>query len=219
LPLTLADRKTATERIISSHPELSDRAIALHTGLATRTIASLRRRSTEYSPQSSTRRGLDGRVRPLDAAEGRRRAAEVIEKQPGASLREIVRATGVSMGTAHDVRWRLKHGMDPLPNGSPGDRPGTRVGDTIESRLPEAEGELHTLLRKLSKDPSLRQTDLGRQLLRLLHERSVTPTDWAPLIDSVPPHCAETAARVARKYIESWSLLARALERRDQSLP
>ena len=78
LPLSFADRTAAAARIISSHPQLSDRAIASSTGLAARTVAVIRQRSTGDGPQLNTRLGRDGRIRPLNAAEGRIIAAKLI---------------------------------------------------------------------------------------------------------------------------------------------
>src|SRR5580704_2926438 len=42
LPLSQADRRAAAERIIASHPHLSDRALAESVGLAARTVAAIR---------------------------------------------------------------------------------------------------------------------------------------------------------------------------------
>ncbi|WP_312881601.1 ParB/RepB/Spo0J family partition protein [Actinomadura alba] len=227
LSLSLADRKAAATRILTSRPSLSDRAIAAHTGLAAKTVAGLRRCSTEEPPRSNTRRGLDGRNRPVNAVEGRRRAAEAIAQRPDAPLREIAKAAGVSLGTAHDVRWRMRRGEDPVPcrrqvaegvqPPAPftGRRPAVQTPGTDrgEDRL-----DLPFLLRRLVQDPALRQTDGGRQLLRLLHTHSATSVDWPAIIDAVPPHCAETVIKITRECARSWELLARTLEYRTKPL-
>jgi hypothetical protein len=80
LPLSRADRRAAAQRIIESHPEWSDRRIAEATGLAAATVGSIRRCSTVQTEQSNARGGRvgrDGRVRPSDGGEGRRRAGEL----------------------------------------------------------------------------------------------------------------------------------------------
>ncbi|HEX9335644.1 MAG TPA: streptomycin biosynthesis protein, partial [Pseudonocardiaceae bacterium] len=115
LPLSPADRRAAAERIVRSHPRWSDRAIAAATGLSDKTVRAIRRRSTSETPQLNTRVGRDGRVRPLNAANGRRLAAELIAERPDAGLREIASAAGISLATAHDVRIRLQRGEDPVP--------------------------------------------------------------------------------------------------------
>jgi hypothetical protein len=58
LPLSRADRRAAAQRIIASHPHLSDRAIGQSTGLAAKTVAAIRRRSSDV-PQSNARVGRD----------------------------------------------------------------------------------------------------------------------------------------------------------------
>ncbi len=241
LPLTLADRKTAAMRIISTHPHLSDRAIARHSGLAAKTVAALRQRSSEDSPNSNTRVGADGRRRPLNASAGRHRAAEAIARRPDAPLREIARIANVSLGTAHDVRLRLRRGEDPVParsprgtgdEGCPGPLPVRRAQERAEPTVtPEAAGALapadpsepsprsecddfFPMLRKLAKDPALRHTDQGRELLRLLYTSYTAVTDWSSLIDTVPPYRAESIALIARQCAESWERLARGLEDR-----
>jgi ParB-like chromosome segregation protein Spo0J len=116
LPLTLADRRAAAARIVRSHPHMSDRSISELVGLANKTVGTIRR-SAGAAPQVHSRVGRDGKVRPLDGALGRERAAALMAEQPDASLREVARAAGVSPGTVRDVRRRLRSGLEPVPNG------------------------------------------------------------------------------------------------------
>ena len=115
LPLTQADRRAAAKRIIATHPHMSDRAIGHVAGLAAKTVAAMRKRSTEDPAQSNARVGRDGRVRPLDSSEARRRAAELLTGQPESSLRDVARAAGISPATVLDVRKRLERGESPVP--------------------------------------------------------------------------------------------------------
>ncbi|MFD4971264.1 nuclease [Streptomyces sp. NPDC058424] len=117
LPLSKADRVAGAQRVLGSHPDWSDRAIAGITGLSAKTIASLRDRSAIATPLGGKRIGQDGRRRPVDAGEGRRRAAEYIAAHPDAPLRQVARATDVSLGTVHDVSARLRRGEGPERNG------------------------------------------------------------------------------------------------------
>ncbi|WP_412734640.1 transcriptional regulator protein [Krasilnikovia sp. MM14-A1259] len=114
LPLTRADRTAAAKRIIAQHVTWSDRLIASVAGLSAGTIRTLRKEAGD-TDTAVARMGRDGRVRPTDAAAGRLAASRVVAEQPGASLREIARKAGVSLGTARDVRERMQHGQDPLP--------------------------------------------------------------------------------------------------------
>ncbi|MET9994724.1 nuclease [Streptomyces mutabilis] len=117
LPLSKADRVAGAQRVLGSHPDWSDRAIAGITGLSAKTVASLRERSAIATPLGGKRVGQDGRRRPVDAGEGRRRAAEYIAAHPNAPLRQVARATDVSLGTVHDVSARLRRGEGPERNG------------------------------------------------------------------------------------------------------
>lgn len=116
LPLALADRQRAAERIIVSHPHWSDRRVATVTGIAPGTVGEIRRRLGPGATAPDERRlGQDGRMRPLDGAVGRLRAGELLSENPELSLRQVARAAGISPETARDVRNRLRNGEDPLP--------------------------------------------------------------------------------------------------------
>ncbi|CAM5630766.1 hypothetical protein SALBM135S_00340 [Streptomyces alboniger] len=114
LPLTTDDRKSAAARIIASHPQWSDRMIASVSGIAAGTVADIRRRDFGGGPGDSSRIGHDGRVRPVNGAEGRRIASELIARDPTLSLRQVARVAAISPETVRDVRNRMMRGEDPL---------------------------------------------------------------------------------------------------------
>ncbi len=215
LPLSQADRRAAAARIIVSHPHFSDRAIGESTGLAARTVASLRRRSTDEVPQLNARVGRDGRVRPLDRMAGRRRVAELLTGHPRASLRQVARAAGVSPATASDVRRRLERGEEP------GTSPAAGAGEA-GAGPPEAGRPIRQVVRlsaaseleRLSRDPSLRHNEQGRRLLRLLQHNAVEPRDWSGVAAAVPPHCTVAVMQLARQYAQMWQSFARELDDR-----
>lgn len=227
LPLSLADRKAAARRILASHPQLSDRTIARYTGLVGKTVATIRERSSADVAQSSTRIGADGRVRPLAASDGRRRASEIIAARPGASLREIARDAEVSVGTAHDVRRRLRDGHNPLPPrpDHPDAEPTPRVAPSVSpsgssqairvATPTEPSRRPGLILDNLMRDPSLRHSEAGRELLRHMRTSALETDDWSRLIGAVPAHCLESVATLARQYAETWRRFAHALEHRD----
>jgi transposase-like protein len=211
LPLSSADRRAAAARIIVSHPQMSDRAIAETTGLAARTVASIRRRSTGAVPQSNTRVGRDGRVRPLSSTEGRRRAAELMAEDPGTSLREVARAAGVSPATARDVRRRLDRGEQPAPARSEAaDAPDDGAQPGQEARPGPA-----WVLEELLRDPLLRRDEQGQRLLRLLQHNAVEAQELPGMVDAVPPESAATVVLLARQYAQMWLRLAEELDERD----
>jgi ParB-like chromosome segregation protein Spo0J len=153
LPLTLAERKESAARIVRSHPQWSDRAIAERTGLSPKTVGRLRGLESEEIPQLECRVGRDGRVRSLNGARARRRA------------------------------------------------------ESEES----AESGTGPILAKLLRDPSLRASEPGRILLRMLVSTEVDAEQWQQIVRSLPAHCDSLVRSIAAKRVEEWSMLAESL--------
>lgn len=224
LPLSLADRTAAAARIINSHPQWSDRKIASVTGLSATTVGAIRMRSTENSGQSDTRVGRDGRTRPVSSAAGRNLATELIRAKPDASVRDIAAAAGISPSTALDVRKRLRNGKDPLPRkqreqrdaGRPKrDRPACPQEN--RARDPVQGPEWKLALQRLRRDPSLRFTDAGRALLRLMDSQLIGTEQWARLTANIPAHCTRTIAELAWLTGNAWHEFAEQLDRRGHA--
>ncbi|XNR93529.1 ParB N-terminal domain-containing protein [Streptomyces sp. R-74717] len=114
-PLSTTDRTAAAMRIFTSHPQWSDRAVAAVAGLSPKKIARLRKEMA--LPQSDSRVGRDGRVRPIDSARRRERAGELIRNNPSFSLRQIAAEVGLAPATVADVRNRIQRGESPVPSG------------------------------------------------------------------------------------------------------
>lgn len=185
LPLSLADRKAAAARIVASHAHWSDRMIASVAGLSAATVARIRRARPEPAP--SVRLGHDGKLRPVNSLERRRVARAILLTEPDLSLREVARRAGISPETARSVRRKLaESGPPPRPD-------------------PAA------LVRRLRTDPTLRFSETGRALLRLLEARAVTPDRWAAIAANVPPHWRDTVARMAVECADTWRAFAETL--------
>jgi ParB-like chromosome segregation protein Spo0J len=224
LPLSLADREAAAARILRSHRQWSDRAIATVTGLAAKTVSAIRRGATADQPQLHSRIGRDGRVRPLNGADGRRRASELFALRPEASLREVAREAGISPGTARDVRERMRRGEDPIP---PRQRPRERPPEPPPPEQQLRRGvaawrvsrtrDRATIMRNLRRDPSVRFTDAGRNLVRWLDARAVGVDGWEVMMGSVPPHCAYVIADLACAIAEEWLQIAEHLRRHAET--
>ncbi|MGY3676407.1 ParB/RepB/Spo0J family partition protein [Streptomyces sp. TE33382] len=241
LPLSLADRRAAASRIIASHPQMSDRAVARISGLGAKAVASIRRRSTGAEQRLNARIGRDGRIRPLSYAEGRLRAAEVMDADPKASLREVARIAGISPATASDVRKRIQAGKPPTKSepqsaetskaSAPpanGARPSAEELWTLSpsrdgghrsrggvARSPQLSSDL--VLEKLLRDPSLRLKEEGRRLLRLLQQNELA--EWPGLSAAVPPHCEPLVVGLARQHARNWLQFAQRLEERESVTP
>ncbi|GHC70505.1 hypothetical protein GCM10007079_02040 [Nocardiopsis terrae] len=201
LPLTLNERKASAARIVVSHPHWSDRVVAKKTGLNAKTVGRIRRESTKDELVSGVRVGADGKARPLSSIEGRRSAAALFEANPESSLREVSRKSGLSVATVRDVRERVIQGQDPLPErlrrtdadscptdsapGAPTTRSQARSGPAADrAAVVTAEA-----VRKLVRDPSLRATESGRALLRVLMVTEVDSGQWDQILRTIPEHC------------------------------
>ncbi|CAG7657989.1 ParB/RepB/Spo0J family partition protein [Actinacidiphila bryophytorum] len=233
LPLSRQDRTAAAVRIAESHPHWSDRRIASVTGLSPGAVGSLRTRAAVAMPQFGLRTGLDGRNRPVNGAAGRIAASKAIAESPDAPLREIARRAGVALATARDVRNRMRLGQDPVP---PKLRPaaGQLEQDAalepaapapLEPARPEparqeaarpepaAAGMLsEKVLARMRRDPSLRMSQAGRELLHLLASHLLTDAQRQDLAAGVPAHRAADVANAARLCADRWLQFASDLE-------
>jgi len=222
LPLSRADRVLGAKRILGWHPDWSDRAIGIATGLSAKTIAGLRRESADDRQQFGKRLGRDGKRRPVTAIEGRKRAAEFITTRPEASLREIARETDVSLGTVQDVRSRMRQGLDPLTAGrvSPpleaaayglGAVPEPARPSPLPSRLAPRgtrrnaqQSTWPDISNKLMSDPSLKYTEGGRAFMRWMIMHVSNTGQWREFADSIPAHWLSELSTVAEQASEDW---------------
>ncbi|MEW1656742.1 ParB N-terminal domain-containing protein [Streptomyces sp. NPDC093707] len=217
LPLTLSDRTAAAERIVLTHPQWSDRAVAAATGLAAKTVAAIRRRSaTEEVPQLHTRIGRDGKTRPVNSAEGRRRAGVLLKENPGTSLRKIAEKAGVSPNTVRDVRQRLQANEDPVP---PRHRRPVQnavrkapaaMGDGATG-VPARELDAKTAIQALLRDPQLRMCTEGRLLLRLFAVH-LDRRQRQRLIDWIPSRWRRIVTELAYARSRDWYQFAKQVE-------
>ncbi|MEU3900065.1 ParB N-terminal domain-containing protein [Streptomyces sp. NPDC045251] len=234
LPLSRADRRAAAARILQSHPQWSDRAIAEATGLAAKSISTIRRDTVaENTTVLNVRIGRDGKRRPLSSTAGRRSAGELIKARPHTPLRQIAKEAGISLGTAADVRSRVLRGEDPVPQAraraplaTAVRRPVTAVTDVTgeptatpsaaRAAEPPAQRDVAVMMRMLLSDPSLRFNESGRSLLRWLSGHVVEPREARAIAEEAPSHCVGTIADLARQCSESWLELAEQLDRRER---
>lgn len=163
-PLDTTDRKRAAERIIGMDPTRSDREIAKRCGLSPTTVAELRPRPTVQSGQldTSKRKGSDGKARPAskaDADEARRRAAEIAADEPDISTRDLSTRSGVSRGTAADVKKR-GHLRD--------------VSATAEEKAEPTVGDMLTVLPdSWVRHPAAKRSNEGRDFCSWMQARSL----------------------------------------------
>lgn len=221
LPLSPADREAAASRILGLYPKWSDRAVAAATGLSPTTVSTIRRRLFLPAERADTRVGRDGRVRPVDGSAGRRRASEVIAMKPDAPLRAIAQEAGVSVGTARDVRERLRAGRDPvLPqqrNTNQRPAPADASVTVLRRRGGNARQGVHwpSVRGNLVRDPAVKYAENGRAFVRWVDSHVIEPSEWGELIDAVPPHWRKSVAELARSCAGAWLAFAQELEERS----
>ncbi|WP_431781914.1 helix-turn-helix domain-containing protein [Streptomyces chumphonensis] len=213
LPFTPSERSAAAARILATHPHWSDRSIGAVTGLSAHAVAALRRRAA--LPAGPVRVGRDGRTRPLSTVTERQEARRLLAEEPGLSLREIGRLTGLSPATVRDVRDRVRRGEDPVPArlrrpapaGGPPPAPRRPVRSATVHR-PGPAKELGDLYGSLCGDPALRHSESGRALLRLLGQLKVATDEWGAMAEAVPGHRSKDVAEMARACGRLWEAFA-----------
>ena len=69
-------------------------------------------------------------------------------------------------------------------------------------------------MEKLLRDPSLRNNERGKRMLRLLHINAVGAEQLPDAAATVPPHCVGIVMQLARQYATMWQDFARELDGR-----
>lgn len=217
LALSLAERAAAAARILESHADWSNARVAAVTGVSATTVRTIRACSTTHAAGSNARVGRDGRTRPLDTTAARVLTAQLVRDDPTASVREIARATRLSVSTVWDVRERVRRGEDPVPRR-------LARGATPVGRMERGRGERATvsrssvspssILHALARDPAWCRTESGRAVLRWLHARIVLADDVTRVANVVPDHSLGVLADLASANASAWETLARRLRER-----
>ncbi|WP_431780372.1 ParB/RepB/Spo0J family partition protein [Streptomyces chumphonensis] len=229
LPLSSDERKQAALRILRAHPHWSDRSIAERTGWNANGVGALRRAVADPGARPEARVGRDGRVRPSTTAEGRRVAAEVIRRNPDASLREVARRAGISVGTVRDVRQRLAQGRPVVPEDRRSAGPARALAFTATVPPPPDQNRVErgtapdlarriTLFDVLRNDPSLRLSESGRLVLNRLHTQLRTTEEWKRLAPTIPPHGRSAVADILSACADDLKGMAQELRCVEDSL-
>lgn len=197
LPLSRADRMASVELTLARYPGWSDRAIANLAGLSAKTVAGIRKHLAVGSP-AGKRLGRDGRWRPLPSDEGRQRAAQYIAAHPQAPLRQVAREAGVSLGTAHSVRDRMRRGD-------------TRSTAGQRTPAPAMSIAWSSLSLKLESDPALRYTEKGRAFHQWMTYHAVQEGEWRKFIDAIPSRWRSDVSHVAMAVSREWRQFANQL--------
>jgi hypothetical protein len=205
-PLTLRERKLAAERILTMRPFWSDRLIGETVGLSATTIGALRQKQcvSGGAPASEFRFGRDGKFRPHDRRELRRRIMQELEDHPTASLREIASTTGGSPETVRSVRkemWtRQSRGYEAT---------GADQGAAMVPTDPEDVLRCDTW----GSDSALQSTDSSRSFA-VWFSRTDVDDEWLRYVRDLPLSRTYDIADEARQRARKWMEIAEAVESR-----
>ena len=105
---------------------------------------------------------------------------------------------------------------DELEFRAPASPPRSAISDRYKTVKPRRVGARIpvTVIKALAADPTVRHSERGRELLRLLTLHAIAPADWAALVDAVPPHRAAMIVKLAESLSLTWQQFADELRRR-----
>lgn len=212
LPLSLADRKAAASRIINFFPHWSDRLIASVTGLSAKAVATARRSCPADAKQQLDKRvGRDGRAHPARAMDRRKAVVEAIRENPGASLRQIARISGVSPETVRTVRASLaRNGQSAAVS---------NISEKSQQRRSHANSsqDATTVWRRFADDPAFRSTEAGRLLLRMLTASQILEENASYLVRAIPTYYMREVAEIAQTCATEWQRFSQIVDQSRQS--
>ncbi|WIV59814.1 hypothetical protein [Amycolatopsis nalaikhensis] len=244
LPLSSRDRAAAADRILRTHPAWSDRAIAEIAGLSAKTVAGLRRavsgagqpaarlgRDGKMRPLS-TAAGRAHARRLLEEMPGAslRSIAELAGISPG-TVRDVrnrmlrgedpvpggLRVAAPREPEAEQIEDSVRADVVAEPVANPESRAVRSlpaVASVPEVPAARREDSPAAALEALMNDPSLKFTEQGRFLLRLLSANARAVRHRVELTEVVPAHCVPMVGEVAREYAKAWLRVAEDLERK-----
>jgi hypothetical protein len=197
-------------------------------GLSPKTVARLRSRATVDSAQSRARVGRDGRLRPVDPAEVRRRVAEAVRSDPEASTRAIAARTGASQATVRDVRERLDRGVseliprprrarkrdDGVPDGPEPDGVMDAPGEDDDEGEGKDEGEGADAP---AVDRAAAGPEGGADFPTWFEQHRIDDADWERFVHGLPISRVYEVADACRRFSAAWRAFAVALEDRART--
>jgi ParB-like chromosome segregation protein Spo0J len=206
LPLTLAERKDAAQRLLRARSDWSDRRIGRLCGLAAGTVKSLRVAASDGPSilHLERRIGSDGKARPARPAEQRRKIVEALRASPGVSAKAIAGRVGASPATVRAVSQGLrpdvaKEREEPAPVG-------------IRTPHPVSIDKLW------SSDSACSSTDEAVSFAGWFDRTSIAMSTCLAHLASVPLSRVYEVADESRRRAKVWEDFAAALQRRPSVL-
>lgn len=126
-PLSREERRAAAGVLLRNSPDRSDRWVGEVCGLSHTTVAAMRKGLSIADVR--TRKGRDGRMRPVDPKPGRAAVASVMQENPSITVRQAAVAAGVAPSTVQRVAGRHKPGTRPTTSRAQLTWPGASPSD------------------------------------------------------------------------------------------
>ncbi|MEV7401850.1 ParB/RepB/Spo0J family partition protein [Streptomyces sp. NPDC091267] len=187
-PLNSAENRLLAAEYLTTHPQASLREVAAASGLSPGTVRDVRKRlqCNEDPVPPAQRRAITARAAaPKTAPTG--------PAAPAPSSPAAVPA--------------------PATVGAPA-APPRAEGQPDARTTPRTQVQAATPLSALRRDPSLRHSETGRLLLRLLDNRLLSEVHGDELIEGLPPHSLGNVAAAARECARLWAEFSNRLDRR-----
>ncbi|MEU5898906.1 ParB/RepB/Spo0J family partition protein [Streptomyces venezuelae] len=223
-PVDSSVARAATGEFIRTHPDATLRQIAGAAGVSRSTARDVRRRLAEgetgdgAAVVAGVRAGAGRHLQPQSQrqpkgvpgapdASGAPGLSVVGEAPVGAST---AARSALTVSVSARVTADAAAAVDTAHTTDATVSSGARTTTTT----PAETGSAADLIPILKRDPSIRFTDSGRLLLRLLDAATLPPDEWSRLIESVPAHCVDMVANVARACGEVWLNVAQEVDSR-----
>ncbi|MCM2416256.1 ParB/RepB/Spo0J family partition protein [Streptomyces sp. RKAG290] len=194
-PLNSAENRLLAAEYLTTHPQASLREVAAASGLSPGTVRDVRRRlqCNEDPVPPAQRRAITARAA----------APKTAPTSPAAPAPTGPAAPAPSSPAA----------SAPATAGAPAEPP--RAEEQPDARTtPRTQVQAATPLSALRRDPSLRHSETGRLLLRLLDNRLLSEAHGDELIEGLPPHSLGNVAAAARECARLWAEFSNRLDRR-----
>lgn len=189
-PVSSVEGRHRAAALLAANPEISLRELSRKTGLSVGTVRDVRHRVDRGGNPIPER--LRCRADEVDNVASARVPAQTRGQERGKDGRPLLRAA-----TAQDAVSAA------APGSAPAAIPAQRAGAPRPAIV-----ETAPLVRKLTRDPSLRATETGRMLLRMLLATELEGARWEEIAEVIPDHCVPLVRAVVLKRSEEWQKMA-----------
>jgi ParB-like chromosome segregation protein Spo0J len=192
-PTDSVEGRLRAARILSEQPKASLREVAKVAGISPATAMDVRKRLERGKP-------------PVPQAD------EPTGSKPVSSQMENIQEAGQATDQEDEgKRNQLSSPSVSPPYPSP-QKSAQRLAPVRHDEVPS----LSVVMSKLMRDPSLRNNDNGRLLLRLMSTTITGAEQLSGISVHIPPHCVHAIMQLAREFARVWDDFSTELSRRDR---